>query len=97
VFYQIPAHYPQVFRLVENFDSLIKREIQGIRTLIPDYSNEEEVKKRLIKDNGHFAALYSQDGQWYRARVVDYVENSDEVWIFILFLLIHINNDFRFT
>jgi hypothetical protein len=98
IFYQIPSHFPEVFKCVEDFDILVGRELTTIRALIPDYSNEKEVRKRLGNDKdkeGHlFAALYSQDGKWYRASVIDYVKGDDEVWILFLLILAYYNNDF---
>jgi hypothetical protein len=88
VFYQVPEHFPEVFKLVEEFDILVRRELATIRALIPDYSNVGEVRERLGIRGHLFAALYSEDGRWYRARVVNYVEGKDEVWGIYLFLLI---------
>lgn len=60
------------------FDVLIRQELPTIRKLNPDYSNEVEVRMRIQEEGTVFAALYPEDGKYYRAELIGFGGDGDD-------------------
>ncbi len=76
IYYQALYHQRKILDIVEGFDIIIRSELPSIKSVIPDYSNKDLVKKRLTESACIFAAQYSMDDKYYRAELLEFVDND---------------------